>query len=85
MTIPGTAQAVFPVQPSAPAGDHKNWWDGRWGFDWASDADAPSDMHFAFTGCTIEAGPAAGAIGSTFVRNPAIGGFPQMCDMLGSS
>ncbi len=37
-------------------------------------------MHFLFTGCTIEAGPAAGQAAPHFTREPAGGGFPAMCN-----
>ena len=83
VTVPGTAQAVLPVEVT-PVSDQKNWFDGPWGFEWAEDVAQPSDMHFAFTGCTIEAGPAAGSKASLFVRHLASGGFAQMCSMLGS-
>jgi hypothetical protein len=77
--IPGTSTAVVPVDPSAAAGSRTSATGGSFGFAWASDADDPSDMHFAFTSCTIEIGPAAGAAASLFVRVPASDGYPVMC------
>lgn len=77
--IPGTSAGIVPVDPSAAAGSHTSATGGSFGFAWASDADDPSDMHFSFTACTIEAGPAAGAAAPLFVRVPASDGYPVMC------
>ncbi|HEY4153207.1 MAG TPA: hypothetical protein VGM38_07785 [Pseudolysinimonas sp.] len=77
--IPGTSAAVVPADPSAAAGSQTSATGGSFGFAWASDADDPSNMHFAFTSCTIEIGPAAGAAAATFVRVPASDGYPVMC------
>jgi hypothetical protein len=84
LDIPGSASAIVPVDPAAAAGTARSATGGSFGFVWASDADDPSDMHFAFTGCTIEAGPAAGPMASAFVRVPAFDGYPQMCSTPGS-
>jgi hypothetical protein len=77
--IPGTSAGIVPVDPSAAAGSHTSATGGSFGFAWASDGDDPSAMHFSFTSCTIEVGPAAGAAAPLFVRVPASAGYPAMC------
>jgi len=82
--IPGTSVAILPADASAPAGSQTSATGGSFGFVWAEDAEDPSDMHFSFTTCTIEIGPAAGAAAASFVRAPASDGFPAMCDTPGA-
>jgi hypothetical protein len=78
--IPGTANGIVPADPNAAPLSRTSATGGLFGFVYASDGDDPSDMHFTFTGCTIEAGPAAGAAAAEFTRAPASGGFPAMCN-----
>ncbi len=78
--IPGTATAIVPADASAAPLSQASATGGSFGFVWASDGDDPSDMHFSFTSCTIEPGPAAGAAAPHFTREPASDGFPIMCD-----
>lgn len=77
--IPGAAVAIVPADAGAAALTATSATGGPFGFTFANDSGDPSDMHFLFTGCTIEAGPAAGAAASHFTRAPAGGGFPAMC------
>ncbi|HEY4225858.1 MAG TPA: hypothetical protein VGM70_08600 [Pseudolysinimonas sp.] len=77
--IPGTATGIVPADADAAPLSQASATGGSFGFVWASDADEPSDMHFSFTSCTIEPGPAAGAAAARFTRVPASDGFPIMC------